>query len=754
VRRRPPKREAPPFPLATKDLKDSVLGERLVGDLESSWEAYHGLSRMSLALGVEGTKARLQHLAARVEDWRKNTESYITSSIKHLPADAGWDAPAFRLHRLASTVPVVTTRDLLRLAVGAVRLSSLNPFLTKTAHEVLRKAILIWLQLCRLEDRTRQLCALLDEAPVLEPRVVEKLLGSCQWDVGEHVEWLVFEVEGGLQVRPLQYVLARRLIHSPGAIAQLNMGEGKTRVILPLLFLHFSSPGQASRSLVRLHLLTQLLGEGVAHLQRHLTASVLNRRVAILPFNRDNALGGHVRLLRQQLEFYRDEGVCVCVAPEHRLSLHLKAHELRMQRDPLCRELDALEVGLGLVNILDESDEVLRHKRQLIYAVGSKQSLPGGPSRWSALQALLRIIDRALRLPPQVRLVPRAVGWLPPWRWGNHARDPPSQDGDATLELRAVKAVLEDRQVAVLHEDGNPAPEAFGQVRLLTGPVLAAKQATLVRALAEALLANPPHEFEWLAGDRAAHIRPQALALLTDPNAYHEEPLIATLGAGSKEMDDLLALRGLLACGLLVHCLQRRRRVDFGICRKSGHKRMAVPFRAADSPAERAEFGHPDSALVYTTLAYYGDGLSPMEVAQAFAALLSLGPTAQEKVYSEWFLLSKMAMSDDEAAGVDDINKIDLSNEVQRDLLARVYGRNFETINFWLANVVFPSETQQFPHRLVATAWDLCGNPEGRCPIGFSGTDDNKQLLPLQASAALSSFARCERQQGLRPVVR
>jgi hypothetical protein len=50
----------------------------------------------------------------------------------------------------------------------------------------------------------------------------------------------VFEAEGQLQIRPAQYDIAQHLLANPGAIMQLNMGEGKTRVILPMLALHWA----------------------------------------------------------------------------------------------------------------------------------------------------------------------------------------------------------------------------------------------------------------------------------------------------------------------------------------------------------------------------------------------------------------------------------------------------------------------------------------------------------------------------------
>lgn len=60
------------------------------------------------------------------------------------------------------------------------------------------------------------------------------------WDVAQHPQWLVFEAEGQLQIRPAQHWIANHLIENPGAITQLNMGEGKTRVILPMLVLHWA----------------------------------------------------------------------------------------------------------------------------------------------------------------------------------------------------------------------------------------------------------------------------------------------------------------------------------------------------------------------------------------------------------------------------------------------------------------------------------------------------------------------------------
>lgn len=72
----------------------------------------------------------------------------------------------------------------------------------------------------------------------------------------------------------------------------------------------------------------------------------------------------------------------------------------------------------------------------------------------------------------------------------------------------------------------------------------------------------------------------------------------------------------------------------------TARKRLAVPFRAAHTPAERSEFAQPDIALVLTHLAYYYDGLSRQEFAAGVKVLLGMGGNAQHAHYTAWLKLS------------------------------------------------------------------------------------------------------------------
>ena len=89
-------------------------------------------------------------------------------------------------------------------------------------------------------------------------------------------------------------------------------------------------------------------------------------------------------------------------------------------------------------------------------------------------------------------------------------------------------------------------------------------------------------------------------------------------------------------------------------------------------------------------------------------------------------------------ATLDSAAKLDLTNAAQRDTLWRYFSHNMAAVDFWLLYCVLPAETQQYPSRLGCSAWDLAANPRGWV-VGFSGTNDNKCLMPLQVGGHAAS---------------
>ncbi|KAK0958647.1 hypothetical protein LTR54_018502, partial [Friedmanniomyces endolithicus] len=52
------------------------------------------------------------------------------------------------------------------------------------------------------------------------------------------------------------------------------------------------------------------------------------------------------------------------------------------------------------------------------------------------------------------------------------------------------------------------------------------------------------------------------------------------------------------------------------------------------------------------------------------------------------------------------------------------------TIDYFLANIVFPKEMKEFPYKLSASGWDI-GKCKALPTTGFSGTNDSREVLPL-----------------------
>eukprot|EP00965_Chrysotila_dentata_P092302 3046715-Pleurochrysis_carterae.AAC.1 len=118
---------------------------------------------------------------------------------------------------------------------------------------------------------------------------------------------------------------------------------------------------------------------------------------------------------------------------------------------------------------------------------------------------------------------------------------------------------------------------------------------------------------------------------------------------------------------------------------------------------------------------------------EAASALLMLGPVSQKYEYGLWLESARACMTCDQLAALDDVRKLDLSNDVQLQIMHSAFHHNMAAINFWLNSCVLLRETMQFPNRLVANAFNLSDNAQKQV-VGFAGTKDNSLLLPLQVS--------------------
>ena len=470
---------------------------------------------------------------------------------------------------------------------------------------------------------------------------------------------------------------------------------------MPLLILHWAYHHQNSpkeKPITRVNILPSLFAEAHSFFSTCLTASIANLRIFQLPFCRDVVVDNlRLRLMTRMIDQCRLSNGIFIVAPEHRLSMELKVHELSRRGEnflEVSRSLSEVCNALNWRDVLDESDELLHHRYRLIYATGDVEMLPGGPDRYQAAQILLNRISTC----------------------------------------KEVRSFVDLNKSAFVY-DTKKSGMSCGNLRINSKTVTVSLIHSLQKILVESIVKRPPYCLDWLRDHPGST---EITDFLVNPRSSTKS--IAELGLTGKHRQSLLAFRGLLSGGILTSCLRKRHRVDYGVARR-GKKRIAVPFRGADTPAERSEFAHPDMAILLTCRSYYEDGLQENDIRTTFSELLALGRESRRKQYNNWFTASLDMMTEHgfDHSSINEIDKIDLSNDQQFSCLVTFFSRNYLTVNFWLNTCVFPYEMQHFPYRMTATSWNLAENSIGGWVGGFSGTNDNHRALPLQVKQYFAS---------------
>ena len=141
-------------------------------------------------------------------------------------------------------------------------------------------------------------------------------------------------------------------------------------------------------------------------------------------------------------------------------------------------------------------------------------------------------------------------------------------------------------------------------------------------------------------------------------------------------------------------------------------------------PSLRAEFAHPDVAISLTCLSYYYEGLTKDNVLSCFDLLGKLDNPEIE--YDHWVELGVR----DLPARLRQLRGVNMEDETQVDeFLVPVFSKNKRVVDFYLSQRVFPQAAREFPSKLPTSAWDLVEDKKN-VTTGFSGTNDNRHLLP------------------------
>ncbi len=168
------------------------------------------------------------------------------------------------------------------------------------------------------------------------------------------------------------------------------MGEGKSSVIVPLVAATLADGSHLARIMTLKPLFNQMFQLLFSRL-----SGLANRRIFSFAFSRRLRLSSsEVRKLDTLYKKCVDEGGVLVVQPEHLLSQKLIYMEtlLKSQCDnekpSIANEHKKLQRWLAKVSrdVLDESDEILHVRYQLVYTTGEPVPVEYHPSRWFTTQ--------------------------------------------------------------------------------------------------------------------------------------------------------------------------------------------------------------------------------------------------------------------------------------------------------------------------------------------------------------------------------
>jgi hypothetical protein len=482
-------------------------------------------------------------LKAHLEKCREDVESYYKRICSKLVLSS---VQAYDSAGRASMLPRLSPSILLRL------LASFSPVPLSAEWKAALTSYA--LAIASLQRAERLVACGKKDSDILNELTNE---GHTNWDPMALPEWLLLEVENNIIIRPEQAQIAREMINprsGSNSILQLNMGLGKSSVIVPIVAATLADRSKLARVVVLKSLSEQMFQLLVSKL-----GGLIGRRIFRLPISRSLKPTWSSATLIQKI--YRDCMACggiLLVEPESLLSFELLGIDYLLARevnpgmdvegnnsqDPSMHDVGKLMVQTqqwlyqNARDILDESDEILSVRFELIYTLGVQQNIQFSPDRWSIIQYVLRVLAETAQ--------------------NLNVNDP--SEGPPGLEVIEVAA------------------GAFPRIRILqelTGKILLRETAQAICRRGMSCLAT------WTFSEEELEV---VLEYITDFQIPKARAAILETRVFQTEFTkmSLLLLRGLFASGVLEYVFAKKRwRVNYGL--DLSRSMLAVPYHAKDN---------------------------------------------------------------------------------------------------------------------------------------------------------------------------
>ncbi|KAL8936479.1 MAG: hypothetical protein Q9216_004910, partial [Gyalolechia sp. 2 TL-2023] len=648
---------------ATSTSKENSTRKRYKGDLLASLDAFD--AHLEMVAPTEISISTIGEAMTHFERWKCS----FSSDFKQLFDILEPNDPLSHLLKAAGLWPRLRKRDLLHAIAS-------HSHLKISQHW--KQSIIAAGEAITILQRARRLVLAAESHDSLSFFKEVENPGRLGWSAYDRPDWLLMEIENDLLIRKIQARVALEMIDpssSCNTLMQLNMGEGKSSVIIPLIAAALADGQQLSRVVVLRSLTRQMQDTLIRRL-----GGLAKRPIYCIPFSRNSSIDEET--LEKMRAIYAEcmtSGGILIIQPEHMLSFKLMGIErLVSEQSSVATKLLETQAWLDTYSrdVLDESDEILDVKFQLIYTLGNQRNMDGQPDRWLMMEGVFDIVqyqaDILRRLcPDQIEVEKYSSASFP--------------------TIRLLSSKTRQQLISQVFED-----------------ICDSKIPGLV-------MSNLP-----------SHVEKAARSFIADTDVAESDCNVIESYCADDEtyLKKLLFVRGLIAGGILLHALHAKRwSVTYGL--HPTRCLCAVPYRAKGVPAPTAEFGHPDVTIALTCLSYYYTGLKDSQIRTCLEILQKADdPTAE---YGTWTKADR-----DFPRQSCHWNAVNLEDQQQCiDQLFPALRYNKKTADFFLANVVFPKEGKEFDQKLSTSGWDIPASPGSmHITTGFSGTNDNRFLLP------------------------
>ncbi|CAF1198957.1 unnamed protein product [Rotaria sordida] len=798
--------------IETEEIKDHKILKSL--NSKSTVEGYLQTRKIKIDLKSKDINNFTNILYKYYIKYKKINEDLLKEIRKNLSSIANEfdETNMFVLHRIVGDKPVPTRKETLALLKNINKIKEFNPFVIDQKDTFNKKIECYAIQKTLIQQIERTLVLIskynslhpdndIDERERILETIYMNILMERSYDPKHYPSCLLFEIENNLLIREDQYSLVEKMIKKEkNSIYQLNMGEGKTSVILPIL----SAILADGKQIVRINCLESLMGI-TQELLRNKFSGLFKKKIYIMPFSRSIVFSKeNVERIKEMLYDCQQGKHILLVTPEQRLCFQLKKQEIFLEylqskdaddhfdsdehrhrlytstiksRTPYSltdsqKNLKEVLRSLGYIDsndkilkyppddleglpkfsqevikevnhlrcediknawntlraqstklkaqrkqklellhsiddfqffdILDESDEILCHGKELNYTLGSAKPLDGDQIRWEIPLLIFRMIFAEHKFGERLKAASERDDC--PVIFQENFR-PVNGIGGGSPLVRFVK------------------PEYFVEN---IGLYLSQK-------LCERLRLRFRLKNIYITNDDSENYGTYE-NFVQGESTSKEDKIVKLLGQKSRDMlNSFLLVKAWLHHDILYHVMNYRYRVEYGLS-ENGTKQIAIPFRSKDLPSENSEFSHPDIMIGFTILSYLYRGLDVKQVKQGLINLKNDPNHNGDSLLQKWVKENKKWIDEQIVKDNDQFPEwlksfktLDLEDENKINKVHLYLSRNFDFIEYYLSNFIFPKDAKHYVKKLTGNAHTLAGEGKTR---GFSGTDDRNDTMP------------------------